>query len=96
MRQLLWIKTSDLEAWGCSACGWTFSPSGPPQGSDLEEMKQNFERHGNQAHSFHVCAEHPRLLSAREDSKFSRRRDTRSYSTSPGYRMGQTELKRAI
>jgi len=96
MRQLLWIKTRNLEAWGCSACGWMFSPSGPPQGSDLEEMKQNFEREGNKAYSLHVCGEHPKASSAGDDFQFSRRHEAQSYSINPGNRVAQYEVKRGL
>jgi len=61
-----------MEAWGCSQCGWTFSPSGPPLGSNLDEMKQNYERQRDKEHASHVCSEHPSAKSAREDYKFAR------------------------
>jgi hypothetical protein len=96
MRQMIWIKTVRMETWACSVCDWAFSPSGPPLGSDLEEMKQNFERQRDKEYASHVCAEHPRPSSARDASQFSRPRDIRPYSTSPGNRMGPNDLRRAL
>jgi hypothetical protein len=72
MRQMIWIKTVRLETWGCSQCAWTFSPTGPPRGSDLDEMKQNFERQRDKEYTLHVCAQHPKAKTAGDDSKFSR------------------------
>ena len=72
MRQMVWIKTPRIVAWGCSECAWTFRPSGPPLGTGLDEMKQNFERQRDKEYASHVCAEHPRAKTARDDSKFPR------------------------
>ena len=72
MRQMVWIKTPRTEAWACSECAWTFSPSGPPDGSSLEEMKQNYERQRNKEYASHVCADHPRAKSAPESSRLTR------------------------
>jgi rubredoxin len=69
MRQMVWIKTARMEAWACSECAWAFSPSGPPRGSSIEEMKENFERQRDKEYASHVCAEHPRAKSAREDAR---------------------------
>jgi len=68
MRQLVWIKTAKLEAWGCSTCAWTFRPTGPPVGRDLEEMKLNFERQRDREFGIHVCSQYPKDLRARGDS----------------------------
>jgi hypothetical protein len=64
MRQIVWMKTARMMAWACSECAWTFSPSGPPRGSSLEEMKQNYERQRDSEYASHVCADHPRAKSA--------------------------------
>jgi hypothetical protein len=72
VRQMVWIKTPRIVAWGCSECAWTFRPSGPPLGAGLDEMKQNFERQRDKEYASHVCAEHPRAKTARDDSKFPR------------------------
>ena len=68
MRQLVWIKTAKLEAWGCSACAWTFRPAGPPVGRDLEEMKQNFERQRDREYAAHTCSRYPKDLRTRGES----------------------------
>jgi len=96
MRQMIWIKTARIETWACSTCGWTFSPTGPPLGSDLEEMKQNFERHRDKEYASHVCAEHPRPSSARDYSELPRPRGARPCSPNPGNRVGRTDVRRAI
>jgi hypothetical protein len=60
MRKLIWIKTPRMEAWACSECAWTFNPSGPPRGSDLEEMKHNYEHERDKEYASHACSNHPR------------------------------------
>jgi rubredoxin len=96
MRQMIWIKTTRMETWACSACSWTFSPSGPPLGRDLEEMKQNFERQRDKEYASHVCAVHPRPSRDRDQSDLSRTRGARPCSANPGNRVGRTDLRRAI
>jgi len=94
MRQMIWIENARMETWACSSCGWTFSPSGPPIGSDLEEMLQNFERQRDSEHASHVCAEYPRPASTRDDSEFLRPRDARPCNMNPGNRVGRNDLRR--
>jgi hypothetical protein len=72
MRQMVWIKTAGIEAWACSECAWTFSPSGRPHGSGLAEMKQNYERQRDKEYASHGCADHPRAKNATDDSRMSR------------------------
>jgi hypothetical protein len=72
MRQMVWIKTTRIEAWACSECAWTFSPLDPPRGNSLEEMKQNYERQRDNEYASHVCADHPGDKSATDDSRMSR------------------------
>jgi hypothetical protein len=86
MRQMIWIKTARIEAWACSSCAWMFSPTGPPLGADLDEMKRNFERQRDKEYAFHVCAEHPGPASARSDSKFSKPTVGRTDIMNPGGR----------
>jgi len=69
MRQMTWITTPHMVGWACSDCGWAFKPSGPPRGSDLDEMKQNFERQREKEYASHVCAEYPKAKNGREASK---------------------------
>jgi hypothetical protein len=83
MRQMIWIKTARIETWACTACAWTFSPTGPPLGADLDEMKRNYESQRDKEYAFHVCAEHPRPESARSDFRFSKRTNGRTNSTNP-------------
>jgi hypothetical protein len=72
MRQMVWIKTARVMAWACSECAWMFIPSGPPRGSSIEEMKENYERQRDKEYASHACAEHPRAKSVSEDSRISR------------------------
>jgi hypothetical protein len=72
MRQMIWIKTPRMEAWACSECAWTFNPLGPPRGSGLDEMKQNYERQRDKEYASHACSEHPRAKTPRDESKFPR------------------------
>jgi len=60
MRQMIRVKSVGSEGWACSECAWKFSPSGPPRGASLDEMKQNFERQRDSEFASHVCARHPR------------------------------------
>ena len=78
MRQMIWVKSVDIEAWACSECGWAFNPSGSPRGNSLEEMKQNFEHQRDKEFASHVCAEHPRAKSAKDDSRSPHRSDDRT------------------
>ena len=59
MRKMTWVKSAHSELWACSQCAWAFKPSGPPRGTTLDEMMQNFERQRDQEFASHVCAEHP-------------------------------------
>ena len=72
MRQMIWIKTERMEAWGCSQCDWTFKPSDPLRGSSLDEMKQIYLDQREREFASHICAAHPRAKSARDDSRFPR------------------------
>jgi rubredoxin len=65
---MIWIKTPRVEAWACSECAWTFNPSGPPRGSDLAEMKQNYELQRDKEYASHACSEHPKAKTARDGS----------------------------
>lgn len=60
MRNMIWIKSVAIEGWACSECAWKFSPSGPPRGASLDEMKQNFARQRDGEFASHVCAQHSR------------------------------------
>jgi len=60
MRKMTWVKSAHSELWACSQCAWAFKPSGPPRGTTLDEMMQNFERQRDQEFASHVCAQHPR------------------------------------
>jgi hypothetical protein len=72
MRQMIWIEMGRMETWACSECAWAFRPSGPPRGSSLDEMKQNYERQRDKEFASHVCAGHPRTKGAKDDSRFPR------------------------
>jgi hypothetical protein len=72
MRKMIWIKNARTEAWGCSQCAWTYRPTGPPIGSGMDEMKQNFESQRDKEFATHVCAEHRVPKSVRDDVKSSR------------------------
>ena len=79
-RQMVWSKTTRMEAWTCFGCAWEFSPSGPPRGGSLDEMMSNYELQRDKEYAFHVCAQHPRA-----NSKLPGRLDERTLaSISPG------------
>ena len=59
MRKMTWVKSAHSELWACSRCAWAFKPSGPPHGTTLDEMMQNFERQRDKEFAAHVCTEHP-------------------------------------
>jgi serine/threonine protein kinase len=54
------LADESFRGWGCSECAWVFSPSGPPTGKWLDEMKENYERQRDKDFAAHVCAEHAR------------------------------------
>jgi rubredoxin len=60
LRALIWTEEARFQGWSCSECAWVFSPSGPPKGNSLEEMKEHYERLRGKEFATHVCAEHPR------------------------------------
>ena len=93
MRRMVWIKTARTESWACSECGWRFSPSGPPLGRDLEEMKRNYERQRDEEYASHVCAKYPRASGARDDFRIPRRPDVRTHGAGAGGR-GRNEMRR--
>jgi len=95
MKQLIWIKTVELEAWGCSACGWTFRPVGPPVGRDLEEMKENFERQRDQEFSAHSCAQYPKDLRAHAYTSTPRQTGVRAAAARTASR-GQVDMTGAV
>jgi len=70
MRQMVWIKTARVQSWGCSQCNWTFNPLGPPLGSGLDEMMQNYEHERDLEYLLHSCAANPRPEDNRDVSRF--------------------------
>ena len=60
MRKMIWVKSAQMEGWACSECAWAFNPSGPPQGTTINEMKLLFERQRDREFESHVCARHAR------------------------------------
>jgi hypothetical protein len=47
-RSLTWIRQTHFYGPGCSRCTWLFRPTGPPVGSSLQEMKENYLRYCNE------------------------------------------------
>jgi len=69
VRQKKRITVAGIVTEACSVCAWTFSPSGPPRGRNLEEMIENYERECDKEFASHICAEHKRPKLDRDDSK---------------------------
>jgi hypothetical protein len=63
-RTMIWIEGPRFQGSGCSDCAWVFSPSGPPIGGSLSEMKELYERRRDREFADHVCSEHPRSKNA--------------------------------
>lgn len=61
-RTLTRISETRFHGPACSQCAWLFRPTGPPTGSSLTEMKENYMRSCNEEFAAHVCAEHPRAV----------------------------------
>jgi rubredoxin len=59
-RRMIRVEGEFFTRWVCSECDWKFNPSGPPIGTSLEEMKQNFVSKRDFEFESHVCGEHPR------------------------------------
>jgi len=60
-RELVQFEEQGVIGWGCSACAWIFLPSGPPEGTSMEEMKRNFQLKRDKEFASHICAKHPKL-----------------------------------
>jgi hypothetical protein len=63
-RKLVWVRRLNFQGWACSECAWTFSPSGPPVGESLDQMKTHFELQRDKEFASHACAEHPRAANS--------------------------------
>jgi hypothetical protein len=63
-RKLVWIEEKRFRGFGCSECAWVFNASGSPTGNSFDEMMRNFELQRDTEFSSHVCADHPRNISA--------------------------------
>jgi hypothetical protein len=87
-RQMVWRKTAQIEAWACTGCAWTFRPSGPPLGDDLDEMMENYEVQRDKEYARHVCAQHPRT-----NSKFSGRLHDRTNDSIPAGPRGRNDAR---
>jgi hypothetical protein len=61
-RTLTWISETRFHGPACSRCAWLFRPAGPPTGSSLTEMKENYLRLCNEEFARHDCAAYPRAL----------------------------------
>ena len=59
-RKLVWIEQQRFRGFGCSECGWRFTPSGAPTGTSFDEMMRNFEAQRDKAFTLHVCADYPK------------------------------------
>jgi hypothetical protein len=68
-RKLVWMEQQHFRGWGCSECAWVFNPSDPPTGKFFDEMVQNFEVQRDKAFTSHVCADHPRARSTKEQKR---------------------------
>jgi rubredoxin len=67
-RKLVWVEGPSVAAWGCSECAWVFTPSDPPIGKSLDEMKRNFQAHLSEEFASHACAKHRRVKGATPSS----------------------------
>jgi|HubBroStandDraft_2_1064218.scaffolds.fasta_scaffold15200_4 hypothetical protein len=48
-RELVWVKHSNFEGFGCSECQWVFKTSGALKGKTLDQMKQSYEAERDKA-----------------------------------------------
>ena len=72
-RTLTWISETNFYGPGCSQCAWLFRPTGPPTGSSLQEMKENYMQYCNAEFAAHDCAAHPRTAKTSVPVNQSRR-----------------------
>jgi len=80
-RTLTWIREPHLHAPACSQCAWLFHPSGPPTGSSLEQMKENYMRSCNEEFAAHICARYPKAPNTNVSfNQTSRSQDTEGRS----------------
>jgi hypothetical protein len=54
-RSLKWIKSQNVQGFGCSECNWKFNPSGALTGASLDEMKRKYEAQRDKEFAAHVC-----------------------------------------
>jgi hypothetical protein len=87
MRQMVWIKTTRAQGWGCSQCSWMFNPLGPPIGNCLDEMMQNYERQRDMECLLHACVEQPRSEVDRNVSRFPLHPKSYRVMRGPGVRV---------
>jgi hypothetical protein len=59
-RKLVWIEQQHFRGFGCSECGWRFTPAEALTGTSLNEMMRNFELQRDREFTSHVCADHPK------------------------------------
>jgi hypothetical protein len=60
MRKMVWVESATKVGWTCSDCTWIFSPSGPPLGKSMAEMRENYELQCAKEFAAHVCVQHPK------------------------------------
>jgi hypothetical protein len=54
-RGLKWIKSQNLQGFGCSARNWKFNASGVPMRASLDEMKRKYQARRDKEFAAHVC-----------------------------------------
>ena len=57
-RNLVFVKKSNFEGFGCSECGWVFRPaSSGLVGETLENMMDKFEKERDKEFAAHHCVQ---------------------------------------
>jgi hypothetical protein len=68
-RELVWVEQKRFRGFGCSECGWRFSPTGRPTGASFDEMMRNFELQRDTEFTSHVCGKHPKSQQPEEQKR---------------------------
>src|SRR5436190_572420 len=65
-RKLVWVDENRFRGFACSDCSWRFDlVQLRPTGKSFDEMMRNLELQRDKEFTSHVCANHPRIKSAK-------------------------------
>jgi hypothetical protein len=76
-RKLVWVEENRFRGFACSECSWRFDFLVlRPTGKSFDERMRNFELQRDKEFTSHVCANHPRIKSAKRAMQFKLEQST--------------------